>query len=253
MAARLLTIGDAYLDLDADHLIWSFGTTLVEQRLQLQDGILRCIGLVNKRTGSNLVEGADSDEFYFTLGNREYSGLTGGYHLIEHKVSVLPTPKTSPGIATGIRFELTLADDRCQIALRYDVFASTPRTEMGMIRKEYCVTNLTTSELPLSMISLQQLRLPPQWIDRLSICYWQGGGADAGTNEMRVEPPYRNLGRTFSSLVGMPGYRIDDIYDGSASYHPYFVFSDFEHQEGLFIGHNYLGPWATRMMNAQQP
>ncbi|MCE5257546.1 MAG: alpha-galactosidase, partial [Chloroflexi bacterium] len=47
--------------------------------------------------------------------------------------------------------------------------------------------------------------------------------------------------------------RIDDIYDGSASYHPYFVFSDFEHQEGLFIGHNYLGPWATRMMNAQQP
>lgn len=250
---RCLTSGDAYLEFDADQLEWSFGTALIEQRLQLDDGRLRCVALMNKRTGSNLVQRADSDEFYFTLGDQEFSGLTGGYSLVDYKAASLPVPKASPGIEPGICFTLVLANRSFQLVLRYDVFASTPRTEMGLIRKVYTITNLTADRLPLSHISLQQLRLAPEYIDRLSICYWQGGGADAGTNEMRVEPPYRSLGRTFSSLAGMPGYRIDDIYDGSASYHPYFVFDDAAHQEGLFIGHNYLGPWSAQMMNAQQP
>ncbi|MHB9032144.1 MAG: alpha-galactosidase [Anaerolineae bacterium] len=253
MKMRCLESGDAYLDYDAEQSTWSFGTNLVEQRLQLSDGRLRCIGLVNKHTGSKLVEAADSDEFYFTLDDREYSGLTGPYQLADYRCSAIPTPKSSPGTDSGVHFELILSHQLFQITLRYDIFASTPRTELGFIRKDYTVTNLSERQQPLTMISLQQLRLPPEWIDRLSICYWQGGGADAGTNEMRVEPPYRSLGRTFSSLAGMPGYRIDDIYDGSASFHPYFVLDDIQHHEGLYIGHNYLGPWSVRMMNAQQP
>ncbi|MHB1355795.1 MAG: hypothetical protein ACYCZF_07440 [Anaerolineae bacterium] len=253
MTERLMMSGDAYLDFEPAEIIWSFGTALIEQRLQLLEGRLRCIGLINKLTGSNLVEDADSDEFYFTFGNNEYSGLTGGYRLLEQRVSQLPIPKASPGIDPGIHFVLMLTNEVVQIELRYDIYASTPRTTLGMIRKVYCVTNLTDREQPLSQISMQQLRLPLKWIERLSICYWQGGGEGAGTNELHVEPPYRNLGRTFNSLAGAPGYRIDDIYDGSASFHPYFVLQDSQNHEGLFLGHNYLGPWSAHMMNAQQP
>ncbi|NLV73366.1 MAG: hypothetical protein GXY52_01585 [Chloroflexi bacterium] len=253
MSAYHITVGDAYCRYDAEQQVWSFGTGLIEQQLQLQDGRLRCISLLNKSTHNNLVDRADSDEFYFTLGSREYSGLTGGYRLVSQQVEPLPTPKASPGIDTGIRLNLVIANDQVEVALNYTVFASTPRTQLGMILKTWKVTNLGRAAADLDMISLQQLRMAPEWINRFSICYWQGGGADAGTNEMRIEPPYRRLGRTFHSMVGMPGYRIDDIWSGSASYHPYFVLHDHEHLEGLFIGHNYLGPWSTQMMNAQQP
>jgi hypothetical protein len=253
MQERRVTSGDAYLDFDSEAMTWSFGTELIEQRLQLEDGRLRCISMLNKVTGSNLVEDADSDEFYFTLGSHEYSGVTGAYKLVEHQVTTLPVPKASPGINPGIQFRLTIANEIVKIELRYEIYASTPRTKLGMIRKVYCVTNLTDCLQPLSQISLQQLRLPPKWIERLSICYWQGGGEGAGTNELHIEPPYRNLGRTFSSFAGAPGYRIDDIYDGSASFHPYFVLQDNLSNEGFFLGHNYLGPWSMRMLNAQQP
>jgi hypothetical protein len=77
--------------------------------------------------------------------------------------------------------------------------------------------------------------------------HWQGGGADRGTNEMRAEPLEKQRSRTFNSLAGAPGYRTDDLYSGSASYHPYFVLQDGKSGEGLFLGFNYLGPWSARI------
>jgi hypothetical protein len=139
------------------------------------------------------------------------------------------------------------------ISLHYDIFASTPRTPLGMIRKWYSVTNRTGQNQELTDISMNLFRLKQEYTNKLTVYHWQGGGQDEGTNEMKIETLERQSNRTFNSMAGLPNFRADDAYDGSASYHPYFVLEDAKAGEGIFVGFNYLGPWTMRVWNARPP
>ncbi len=241
--------GDAYVRFDAATTSWTCGTQLIEQRLELAGGKFRLAALRNKLTGTEYTAGADSDEFRFVFGAAEASGTSGGYQLKDYEVTLLPVPKASPGIDPGLALVIRLEHPLFEIDLHYDIYASTPRTPLGMIRKWYRVTNRTAATQPLTQISMNRLRLREELPPRLQLHYWQGGGAWKGTNEMRVEQIDKQTNRTFDSLASAPGFRADDIYDGSASLHPYFVLNDPKAGEGLFIGFNYLGPWSARFWN----
>src|SRR5579859_7051493 len=80
---RSLRSGDAYARFDASKTIWTLGTGLIEQQLELVDGHFRLARLRNLLTGSEYVEGAGSDEFHFSFGGREFSGDSGGYELVD--------------------------------------------------------------------------------------------------------------------------------------------------------------------------
>lgn len=249
LSAGVLTSGDAYVRFDPANVSWSCGTRLVEQRLQLVDGKFLLVSLKNRQTGTDFTQDSQSDEFQFTFAGTEYSGRTGEYRLKDYRVSTLPTPKASPGIEPGVSLVVNLEHSQFLVSLHYDIYASTPRTPLGMIRKWYSVTNRTTQTQPLTDISMNHLRLRNELGPRLTLHYWQGGGADEGTNEMRSEPLAKQRSRTFDSMTGAPGYRVDDVFSGSASYHPYFVLEDPKAGEGLFLGFNYLGPWTARIWN----
>ena len=139
--AHSMTSGDAFVRFDPANTVWTCGTGLIEQRLELKNGKFLLAGLRNRLTGSEYVAGAGSDEFRFLLDWKEYTGDTGGYRLKEYKVSRLPVPKASPGIDPGVSLVVNLEHPRFSISLQYDIFASTPRTQLGMIRKLYRVTN----------------------------------------------------------------------------------------------------------------
>lgn len=248
--ADSLASGDAQVRFDAAKSSWTLDSTVVEQRLELTDGKFLLASLRNRLTGTEFVSGADSDEFRFVFAGREYSGRTGKYKLEGYRITRLPVPRTAPGIDPGVSLEVSLEDAQLQISLRYEVYASTPRTPMGMIRKWYRVTNRTAQTQPLTEISMSHLRFRNEFASLLTLYWWQGGGAQQGTNEMHAEPLAKQRSRTFDSMSGAPGYRVDDVYSGSATYHPYFVLEDAKAGEGIFVGFNYLGPWTARIWNA---
>ncbi len=249
LAADSIQSGDAGCRFDAASSSWTCRTSVIEQRLELAEGKYLLASLRNRLTGTDFTAGAASDEFDFSFGGMEYSGRSGGYRLQEFHFSVLPVPKASPGIDPGVSLVIGLEHPLFAVTLHYDVYASTPRTPLGMIRKWYTVTNRTQQTQPLSGIGMNRLRMKNEFAPRLTLHYWQGGGADRGTNEMHAEPLAKQRSRTFDSMTGAPGYRSDDVFSGSVSYHPYFVLLDPKAGEGLFLGFNYLGPWTARIWN----
>jgi len=250
-AMEELTSGDAYIRYDSASNWWTCGTGLIEQQLELTGGRFGLFVLRNKLTGTEFVGGADSDEFHFSFGGQEFTGTSGGYRLKDYHLTRLPVPKASPGIDPGVSLEINLEHAGFAVSLHYDLFASTPRTQLGMIRKWYRVTNLTRATQPLTAISMHELRFKPENSGRFTLYDWRGGGEGSNCNCIEVQSlqyPMTKC-RTFFSMAGNPDYRADDIFSGSASYHPYFVLQDEKAAEGVFFGFNYLGPWSARFWN----
>ena len=249
-AADSLTSGDTYARFDPATATWTCGTKLIEQRLELANGQFRLAALRNRATGTEFTARADSDEFRFVFAGTERTGLSGDYKLKDYQIARMAVPKASPDIEPGVTLVVTLEHPQFLIRLHYDIYASTPRTPMGMIRKWYEVTNRTAQTQPLTEISMNHLRIREEFVRRLSLHWWQGGGAQRGTNEMHTEPLAGQRNRTFDSMSGAAGYRTDSVYNGSATYHPYFVLDDPAGGEGIFLGFNYLGPWVAKAWDA---
>jgi hypothetical protein len=241
--------GDAYVRFDPSKQTWTCGTGLIEQELEFLDGHYRLAKLSNRLTGSEYVEGAGSDEFHFLFDGHPYTGDTGGYKLRDFQTGCMQAPKASPDVEPGVTLVVNLEHPLFLISLHYDVFASTPRTQLGMIRKWYRIANRTNQVQPLTEISMNRLRFKPEDSTRWTLHYWIGGGAFKNTNELRTESFRHTKARTFFSMSGQPDFRADDVYSGSCSYHPYFVLEDQKAGEGVFIGFNYLGPWSMRIWN----
>ncbi len=134
-------------------------------------------------TGTEYAADTGSDEFRFTLGGGEQSGRTGRLTLRDYRIQLLPVPKASPGIKPGVSLIVNLDHPQFAISLHYDVFASTSRTPLGMIRKWYRMTNRTGQTQELSEIGMNHLRIRNEFARRLTLYHWQGGGADRGTPE----------------------------------------------------------------------
>ncbi len=274
-AVEPLTSGDAYARFDASTQTWTIGTGLIEQQLELVGGHFHLAHLMNRLTGTHYIrgrvfnraaegscqtnlltgseypenKGVDSDEFHFVFGGREYTGDSGDYKLASYDIVRMPVPKASPGIDPGVTLVVNLEHPLFLISLHYDVFASTPRTQLGMIRKWYRVTNRTNEVQPLTEITMNRLLLQSEGSNRFTLHHWVGGGSGKNTNLLESEILTRTRARTFYSMAGHMDYRADDVFDGTSSYHPYFVLEDPKAGEGFFFGFNYLGPWSVRIWN----
>jgi hypothetical protein len=274
-SSRSVQSGDAYVRFDASTKTWTCGTGLIEQTLELVNGHFRLAHLMNRLTGSKYIQGrpfrveaqgpcdtnlltgseyvenigVGSDEFHFLFGGREYNGDSGGYELVDSDIVRMPVPRASPGIEPGVTLVVNLEHPLFLISLHYDVFASTPRTQLGMIRKCYQVTNRTKEIQPLTEISMNRLSFQPEDSTRFALHHWVGGGSGRNTNLLQSETLSQTKARTFFSMAGHMDYRADNVYDGTSSYHPYFVLEDAKAGEGFFFGFNYLGPWSVRIWN----
>lgn len=244
-----LNSGDAFARYNSANKTWTCGTGLIEQRLELADGHFRLATLTNRLTGTEFIGGTASDEFRFRFGGVEYTGDSGGFRMKSYEIVKMPVPKASPGIEPGVTLVVNLEHPLFSISLHYDIFASTPRTQLGMIRKWYTITNRTKQTQQLTEIGMNRMRFKPEDSMRFTLYNWVGGGSGKSTNELQSQSFRGTKARTFFSMAGNPDFRADDIYDGSSSYHPYFVLEDQKAGEGVYFGFNYLGPWSARIWN----
>lgn len=236
--------GDAWVGYEKSTNTWNLGTKQIAQKLQLSGGNYCLKEFKNNFTGTDYVGTAISDEFRFVLDNQLYSGSRGNYELVSCVAGKLPVPKASPGIDPGVFLEITLRNTKFSIKLNYQVYASSPYTPMGMVRKYYTVTNIASTTEQLSEISMNLMDIDYKVAKGLRLHYWQGGGSWKNTNHEFVDS-MKWASHTFHSDAGANDYRVDDNYSGSSSYHPYFVLQH-DTGEGMFFGFNYLGPWSMK-------
>ena len=237
--------GDAIVSFDVTDSTWTLGTKAMTQVLQIEDGHYYLKALTNNFTGTDFIGTAISDEFRFVLNNQLFAGSRGNYELVSFTAGKLPVPASLPGIDPGVFLEITLHNSKFTIVLNYQVYASSPNTPMGMIRKIYTVTNTSGSAIQMNEISMIQMDIDDKVAAGLRVHYWQGGGAHKNCNHEFVDS-LAYASHTFHSDAGANDYRVDDNYNGSSSFHPYFVLQH-DSGEGLFFGFNYLGPWSVKI------
>jgi len=236
--------GDASISYDKNSSEWKLETKQITQVLKLSDGIFFLKQFKNNFTGTDFVGKAISDEFRFVLDNKLFTGTRGSYNLVSYSTGILPVPRTAPEINPGIWLEIILRNEFFTIRFNYQVFASSPNTPMGMVRKYYTVTNTTSATEELSDISMHLMDIDYRVAGKLRLHYWQGGGAFKNCNHEFVDS-LSWASHTFHSDAGANDYRVDDNYSGSSSFHPYFVLQH-DSGEGIFFGFNYLGPWSMK-------
>ena len=236
--------GDASVSYDKNSSEWKLETKQITQVLKLSDGIFFLKQFKNNFTGTDFVGTAISDEFRFVLDNKLFTGTRGSYNLVSYSTGILPVPRTAPEINPGIWLEIILRNEFFTIRFNYQVFASSPNTPMGMVRKYYTVTNTTSATEELSDISMHLMDIDYRVAGKLRLHYWQGGGAFKNCNHEFVDS-LSWASHTFHSDAGANDYRVDDNYSGSSSFHPYFVLQH-DSGEGIFFGFNYLGPWSMK-------
>ena len=242
---ELMRSGDAFVSYDNISQSWTLGTKLITQVLQLEDGKFLLKKLKNNFTGTDYIGTAVSDEFRFVFDEKLFTGSRGEYKLISYHVSKIINPRTAPEINPGICLEIVLKNDLFSIKFHYEVFASSDNTSMGMVKKYYVVTNISSTPKVLTEISMHQMEIDWLVATKLRLHYWQGGGSMKNTNQEFVDSLV-NASHTFHSDAGANDYRADDNFSGSSSYHPYFVMQH-DANEGLFLGFNYLGPWSMKI------
>lgn len=236
--------GDARIIYDASAYTWELATKQLNVTIQLSDGKYGLKKFQNNFTGTDYVDSAVSDEFRFMINNQLYTGSRGNYELVSYIAGPLSAPKASLGIDPGVFLEITLRNSKFTIKLNYQVYASSPYTPMGMIRKYYTVTNITPKKEELSEISMNLMNIDYKVAKELRLRYWQGGGSWKNTNHEFIDS-MKWASHTFYSDAGANDYRVDDNYSGSSSYHPYFVLQR-DSGEGIFLEFNYLGPWSMK-------
>jgi hypothetical protein len=242
--ADMVRSGDAWVGYEKGTNTWTLGTKQMTQILQFSDGNYYLRKFKNNITGTDFVGTAISDEFRFIMGDKLFTGTRGRYELVSYSTGVLPLPNTAKDINPGIWLEIILQNELFKVKLNYQVFASSPYTPMGMVRKYYTVTNTTSATEELSEISMHLMDIDYRVAGKLRLHYWQGGGAFKNCNHEFVDS-LSWASHTFHSDAGANDYRIDDNYSGSSSYHPYFVLQH-DSGEGIFFGFNYLGPWSIK-------
>lgn len=236
--------GDAFVKYDSSSQSWTLGTKQITQVLQLTNGTFVLKQLKNNLTGTDFVGTASSDEFRFVLDDQLFTGTRGNYELVSYKTGKMANPVSSPKIDPGVYLEIKLKNQLFNITLNYQLFASGPYTPMGLIRKFYTVTNTSNVPQELAEISMQQMDIDFKVAKKLRLHYWQGGGSGTNTDHEFVDS-LRWASHTFHSDAGANDYRANNNYDGSSSYHPYFVLQS-NSGEGIFFGLNYLGPWSMK-------
>jgi hypothetical protein len=242
--AEVARSGDAWVAYEKSTNTWKLGTKQMTQALCFFEGNYCLKEFKNSFTGTDYIGTAISDEFRFVMDNQLYSGSRGNYELVSYNAGILPIPKASPGIDPGVFLEITLRNPKFSIRFNYQVYASSPWTPMGMVRKYYTVTNITSEKEELSEISMNVVDIDYKIAKGLRLHYWQGGGSWKNTNHEFVDS-LQWASHTFHSDAGANDYRVDNNFSGSSSYHPYFVLQH-DSGEGMFFGFNYLGPWSMK-------
>ena len=213
---------------------WTLTTTKVRRVIVLEDGRLFTQAWIDRATGHDLLAGAKADELGVIIDGKEVNGLGGGWSLVSEKE--LPQKDQS------IELDLTLKHGDLEATKSYIRYPGSSIIREWVTFKNAGATNFVISD-PRFLGTTARLGK----LESVDFLWMTGGENRPGSWLLKKEGLQPNQDRKFDSYDPYPGAK-DSKFEfkmGSASYAPWFALYDRSSKQGLFIGFDYFGRWAS--------
>jgi hypothetical protein len=225
--------GDGYVRAEATR--WTLGTASVEKVVSLEGGRLLLRSFRNRQSGREMMVNRQSSvELSPEMIGSEIRG-----------------PWTLEGFATTthrqgeLQLDLKLACGALSVTKSYVVYPAS-----AVIREWYTCRN--TGSAPLLLVEPRFLAVAAQLgpaADKLDFHWMVGAHNEAGSWVLKTEKLPPGKPRKFDSYDPFPPRgqpSPNDSKMGSESYAPWYAFYDRDTKDGLLIGWDYMGHWASQ-------
>jgi hypothetical protein len=231
--------GDAYVRQAGSQ--WLFGTSRVEKKLVLKDGHLYLASFKNQAAHRDYVRGL-SEAFRFSLDNSPVTGQSRQWELVKTQAEPLAQGE--------LLFTLVIRDDSVNVSLHYLIYPSE-----SIIQEWLAIENISGQDVVLEDPFFLQMHVLQKEISQLDFSYMTGGMCFWGSWILKTSPLSPAYARNFSSTDApecLPGQDCPKGGSmGNSIYAPIYVFFNRNSKDGILVGWDYLGRWASYVGNYQ--
>jgi hypothetical protein len=233
---------DAYVRQEGTR--WLFGTGKVEKILVLQGGHLQLSSFKNPAARRDYVQGR-SEVFRFSLNGEAATGQSRNWELVKAQAESLAQGE--------LLFKLAVRDETVEVQLHYLIYPGE-----SIIQEWLSIKNVSVRDLVLADPFFLQMHILQKEVSQLDFSYMTGGECFWGSWVMKTSPLTPAYARNFTStdapecLVGTHGEECPKSGGmGNSVYAPIYAFLNRNTQDGVFMGWDYMGRWASYIGNYQ--
>jgi Melibiase len=232
-ADLLKSSGDAYVQQQGT--TWSFGTAKVEKEIRLENGRLSLVSFEDPATHHQYIQGP-SDPFRFELEGKTVTGASEQWTLAGVHTAVLEQGELS--------FDLDLRSEKVAVVKHFLLY---PRE--SIIQEALTIKNISPDNETLSDPYFLQIPMLQKEATDIDFSYMTGGGCFWGSWILKTQPLTVNYVRHFDASDNpecLPGKPCTLKWVmGNSIYAPIQVYFNRKTKNGVFVGWDYLGRWAS--------
>ena len=232
--ATAVAAEDAYVRNEANR--WILGTSAMERVVALKNGKLLLKSFKNKSTGKELVSsGTASEEFFFRLGDAKelVTSSTGPWKLIRVEQTKLAQGE--------LQLALTVQRESLQVTKYYILHPGS-----SIVRQWVTIKNAADRPIVVVDPGFLAETVRPGEPENLDFHWMTGGESQPGSWMLRTEKLALGKPHTFDSYESFHGGAGDYHYRmASGTYAPWYAMLAKDTREGVVIGWDYFGHWAS--------
>jgi hypothetical protein len=213
---------------------WCLCTAKVRRTIAFAGGKLYSESWIDASNGRELQKGLRPAEFAVTLNGQELTSMDGGWSMRSaHK------QQNADG---SWELDLMLTHGTLEVTKSYVVYPGT-----SIIREWGAYRNTGSAALDISDPQFLDIGTRLGDLSSIDLDWMTGGENRPGSWMLKTESLHAGRDRNFDSYDPFPG-AADSKFGfkmGSASYAPWFALYDRVQQEGIVIGFDYFGRWAS--------
>ena len=237
----LMTVSASLLAQDAfvkqDGHSWIFGSNKVQRTITLDKGRLITSNWKDLSSGRELLTGAAGEEFAAAIDGAEVSGRSGGW--------TLESARNTQQNDGSLKFDLTLRRGNLEATKSYVIYSGS-----SILREWVTFKNLGPQDLRIDEPRFLTVAANLGQLTQIDFHWMSGGENRPGSWVLKTEALQSGSSRKFDSYDPFPGAAKAKygFKMSSAVYAPWNALFDRASGQGLFIGFDYFGHWASGFM-----
>jgi hypothetical protein len=218
---------------------WIFGTAKVHKEILLEEGHLSLVSFQNDVSRREYVK-MPSGVFRFGLDGELLTGRSREWILSDIRTEILAQGE--------LQFTIVIRDERVEVSKTFLIFPYE-----SIIQEWLSIKNLSSKEVTLSDPFFLEMQIMQNEVSQTDFSYMTGGMCFGGSWILRTQPLTSGYSRNFDAsdqpecISGQPCPK--EWYLGTSIYAPIYVLFNRRSKEGVFVGWDYLGRWASYIGN----
>jgi hypothetical protein len=220
--------------------MWSLTTKKVQRVVILENGHFFTQSWKDRSSNHDLLGGMKVTELAVVVDGKEISGIDDGWSLVSNHNTVEKDE--------SVELDITLRRGDLEATKSYVTYP-----ESSIIREWVTFKNIGAGNLAIADPRFLSSATRLGQLNSLEFFWMTGGENQPGSWLLKTEAFQANHTRNFDSYDPFPGAEKSksEFKMGGASYAPWFALYDRSSKQGIFIGFDYMGRWASSFLPAQ--